>query len=145
MLWLWHRRGLQLQFDPWPGDLHMPWVCPLYTQVKRMYWGTSSLVRGPVVRLLDMFLGPDFPLVPERWDSGCDTCVFNLVLAIFKPQDCRGFSCGITGCWLGIEQIKGVMFWWVDLLISVLFLAKDLTKLLPSPSEPLFPCFTEQT
>ena len=43
-----------------------------------------------------------------------------------------------------MDRGKGVMLWWADLLISVLFLSNDLAKLLPSPSEPLFPYFREQ-
>ena len=32
LLWLWHRPGLQLQFDPQPGNFHMPWQRPTKCQ-----------------------------------------------------------------------------------------------------------------
>ena len=71
LLWLWHREATAAPIRPLAWGLPYAMGVPCtHTQEKRMYWGTSSLVRGPAVRVLDMFLGSDFPLVLERQDSG---------------------------------------------------------------------------
>ena len=41
----WRRSQLQLRFNPWPGNLHMPWVRP-----KRKEKGKAQALTGPPSR-----------------------------------------------------------------------------------------------
>ena len=45
VLWLWRRWQLQLRFDPWPGNFHMPWAWLKKKKIKNNFKQVEKLGR----------------------------------------------------------------------------------------------------
>ena len=57
-VWLWRRQQLQLQFDPYPGNFHMPQVQPYkQTNPTKKHTKNNSCINGPTQFKLMLFKG----------------------------------------------------------------------------------------